>query len=601
MRYFRIRSPEGVQNPRSGLDEDRGTMRLLSNTIPYPVGTLSSPPQWDRVYENVTPAAGSVQTFTDANSNRVVIGTNNVGQTTNIAFLPPALSYINPEPAGDASNMASYSYNTQSYFSVIDRRVIVGSGDSLYGNKEISSKTSWALADFEKPEDPTSYSNAAYDFPECKTFVVGPQKAVFAAGNNENPLTVFISEPQDILGGGLLGLESGVMSHVTIPLTGATRITALSTFREYVVVHTDAGVVLLTRPTPQQASTGWRVEQISTATNAGASSPNTVSPSLGSSPYYLGTDGQIYRNETEPATDEALQPRAREIASFQAVGQWDADIRNLTGAFSTYDSNGNWYIVGANSDGRDVANGHGWYMMSGDTNMISGPHWYPRFTCIQAIPGSSHLLGVDGDGQFWTTDLRDIREKRDIDDAFVVSETDGPSVTVYESRLDATAVGTDQNQVLSTGMGERFMLNDPFQAESVPKDDNSLNHHYPTPFADRNDAAAEITGTSYENSILSVAETAFEDFGQPESTKHFMEMVLKFDKGSVGYLGAFVETEDGNTDGSWVGSVEGKDTHKIFINVRGRKLRVRLYAATDVAARWILNDISVGFTLLNTL
>ena len=113
--------------------------------------------------------------------------------------------------------------------------------------------------------------------------------------------------------------------------------------------------------------------------------------------------------------------------------------------------------------------------------------------------------------------------------------------------------------------------------------------------------AAELAGTSYENSILSVAETAFEDFGQPESTKHFMEMVLKFDKGSVGFMGAFVETEDGNTDGAWLGSIEGKDTHKVFINVRGRKLRVRVYVATDIAARWILNDVSAGFNPLNTL
>lgn len=599
MKYFRIRSFSGVQNPRSGLDEDRGAMRLLSNTIPYPIGTLSSAPQWDRVYENVTPSAGNIQTFTDANSNRVVIGTNTVGQTTNIAFLPATTS-LNPEPTGNALDLNTYSYQTQPYFNVIDRRVIIGSGKLQYPNKEISGQTSWALQDFVKPEDGLA-DQVVESFPECKVFVVGPQKAVYAAGNEQNPLTVYISEPQDILGGGLLGIESGVMSSVAIPLTGATHITALSTFREYVVVHTDAGVVLLTRPSNQQASTGWRVEQISTATNAGASSPNTVSPSLGSAPFYLGTDGQIYKNQTEPATDEALQPRAREIASFQAVGQWDADIRNLDGAFSTYDTSGNWFIVGANSDGRDISNGHGWYMLSGDTNTISGPHWYPRFTCIQAIPGSSHLLGVDGEGKFWTTDLRDIREKRDIEDAFVVTDPNGPKVTIYESRLGATVIGTDKNHAVATEQGEKLMLNDPFQAESVPKSDNSLNHHYPAPLADRNDVAAELTGTSYENSILSVAETAFEDFGQPESTKHFMEMVLKFDKGSVGFMGAFVETEDGNTDGAWLGSIEGKDTHKVFINVRGRKLRVRVYVATDIAARWILNDVSVGFNPLNTL
>ena len=117
--------------------------------------------------------------------------------------------------------------------------------------------------------------------------------------------------------------------------------------------------------------------------------------------------------------------------------------------------------------------------------------------------------------------------------------------------------------------------------------------------AERNDVAANITGTEYENSMLSVVETTFEDFKAPEATKHFMELVLKFDGGSVGHVGAFVETEDGNTDGSWMGNIEGKDTHKAFINIR--KLRVRVYVVTDLTARWVLNDVSIGYVLQNTL
>lgn len=579
-------------------------MRLLSNAVPYPVGTVSSAPQWHRVFENVTPEAGSIQTFqnlnTDGTYNRVVIGTNPVGVTTNIAVIPLG-SQMNPSPTGEGLWAESYDYNGQPYFSNIDNRIIVGSGTVSLGNKEISQRTSWELDDLIHP-DAEHYSHSNAEFPSCKTFVLGPDKAVYATGNDTDPLYVWVSEPRDMLGGGLNGIESGVMSAVGIPDTGATKVTALSTFQDFVVCHTDAGVVLLRRPADQQAATGWRVEQLSTPINAGAYSPNTVSPSLGSAPYYLGTDGQIYRNQVEqPSTDEQLQARTREIASFQAVGQWDADIKNLEYAFSTYDTSGNWFIAGINSDGRDIANGHGWYMLSGDTNAISGPHWYPRFTCIQAIPGSSHLLGVDGDGQFWTTDLRDIREKRDMSPEFVVTDTDGPSVTVYESRLTASVLGTDQNHALATANGETLMLNDPFQAEFVPEVGGALNHHFPSSMAERNDVAANITGTSYDNSMLSVIETAFEDFQSPESTKHFMELVLKFDGGSVGHMGAFVETEDGNADGAWLGDIEGKDTHKVFINIRGRKLRVRIYVATDVAARWVLNDVTVGFTQMHTL
>ena len=49
---------------------------------------------------------------------------------------------------------------------------------------------------------------------------------------------------------------------------------------------------------------------------------------------------------------------------------------------------------------------------------------------------------------------RDIREKRDIEDAFVVTDPNGPKVTIYESRLGATVIGTDKNNAVATEQGE---------------------------------------------------------------------------------------------------------------------------------------------------
>jgi hypothetical protein len=299
--------------------------------------------------------------------------------------------------------------------------------------------------------------------------------------------------------------------------------------------------------------------------------------------------------------EDQLQPRRESIASWKAVGGWDANIKDLTGAFTTYDTQGNWLLVGANSDGRDQSNGHAWYLLSGDKETISGPHWYPRFTCVQAIQGSSSLLGIDGDGQFWTTDLNDIRERRDLLDDFVNDATDGPSVTVVESRDTGNVIGTDAGHALATEDTHMFLLNEPFQAEFLPDDTTLLNLHWPSPMADHNNAAADLVGTNYPNSVLAVVETAFEDFGVPEVTKQFFDLALKFEGGSVGHAGVFVETEDGLVDGSWLGNIESKDSHKVFVNIRGRKLRVRVYVVAELDTRWVLNDITVGYNDLQTL
>ena len=607
MKYFRIRNFSGLENAGSGLDSDRGTLRLLSNAVPYPEGTVSNAPQWTRVYENMTPQAGKFETFNDADENGVAIMTNAVGITTNIAVIPKR--GLNPTPTGLASGLQELDYPyPDAHLSRIGNTLVLGNGaDTGFVNTNMLTTrigAQWSI--------PTDMANAPFPvvdyyarryepFPNCRMFILGPDKSVYAAGNAENPLTVYVSEPSDVLSGGLAGLVSGVMNSTTLLASGATTITALSTHKNSVVCHTDAGVYLLQKTEDMQAPTGYRVGQASSPTNAGAASPQTVSPSLGTAPYYLGTDGQIYRNAVEPALDDQLQPRRNSIASWKAVGGWDANIKDLTGAFTTYDTQGNWLLVGANSDGRDQSNGHAWYLLSGDKETISGPHWYPRFTCVQAIPGSSSLLGVDGDGQFWATDLNDIRERRDLLDDFVNDATGGPSVTVVESRDTGNIIGTDTGLALATENTHMFLLNEPFQAEFIPDDTGLLNLHWPSPTADRNDAAAELVGTNYPNTVMAVIETAFEDFQKPEATKHFMELVLKFDGGSVGHMGVFVETEDGLVDGSWLGNIELKDSHKLFVNIRGRKLRVRVYVAAELDTRWVLNDITVGYNELHTL
>jgi hypothetical protein len=125
---------------------------------------------------------------------------------------------------------------------------------------------------------------------------------------------------------------------------------------------------------------------------------------------------------------------------------------------------------------------------------------------------------------------------------------------------------------------------------------------YAGPFAEPEEVALDIVGKEeYPASTLTVIETAFEDMGLPEGNKHFMEVVLKFKTESKGYMGVYAETEDGLVAGRWMDTIAFQDTHKVFIDLRGKQLKLRVFIITRIDLTWLLKDISIGHILQNTL
>ena len=49
------------------------------------------------------------------------------------------------------------------------------------------------------------------------------------------------------------------------------------------------------------------------------------------------------------------------------------------------------------------------------------------------------------------------------------------------------------------------------------------------------------------------------------------------------------------------GTLFGKEQIKTFINLRSRRVRVRVYIATHVDYDWVLTDLSIGFLEGKTL
>ena len=259
-------------------------------------------------------------------------------------------------------------------------------------------------------------------FPDCKFYVQGPNKTIFASGNPRNPLAVYISEPashtqpivdapystegiasipdrgqwgplaaQDVepgmqfptgtsgpqvfpglynsnnqhahKGGGILndtdanlgagnpdvdfGLQTGGMSVVRILGSNASKITALSTRGNLVIVHTDKGCHIIYAPTADQAETGYRAEQATASTTSAAVNPLVVAGDGGTQPFWLGHDGQIYKDEAGARGAEDFKGYADpQQASWKSKGRWEQEHpNNLSNSFATYDPQSGMYWV----------------------------------------------------------------------------------------------------------------------------------------------------------------------------------------------------------------------------------------------------------------
>ena len=586
-------------------------MTICENAVPYPKGCIRSAPIWNKVYGgyDLSSFSGNIGALQDSNSHRIVV-TKNGGAVTGLAWYPNS-STPNKLPSGSALTLtdSSTAMTGKIFINRVGSEFFFGNGSDA--NLRWGEDTSFAFEPLAATT--TYYAQAQEVFPACTSFVVGPDKAIYASGDAANPLRVYVSEPATIAnpdsGDAVQGIYSGILSFTDIIMSEAKEITALSTFRNYVVVHTNAGSALLYRTDRTQAGTGYRVEQTASPTVAGAENPNCVSASMGVRPFYLGTDGQIYKDEAARASqDHVTEGRVDEIISWKAVSAWDRHVdKNLTDSFTAYEPSSEFFAAFVPHLSGDTTKGFPSFLYNGETFQLSGPNLYPRFQAVTRVEGTSALLGVDQDLNFWTTDLDQLRETAPYNANVTSPNQQTPKVWLKTGEATTSmAVATDNNELILTNNEEVLLLSESEASDMLDivyeQEGTADAIGYAGPFAEPVELTPDVTGMEeFPSSTLSVIETAYEDFGLPEGNKHFMEVVLKFKTGAMGYMGVYAQTEDGLSAGRWLGSVNLKDTHKLFFDLRGKQLKLRIYIITRVDVTWLLKDVSVGFLLQNTL
>lgn len=351
MRFFRIPSFTGIETHRD--DADRGSLRVVEGCLPFGSGGLRSGPVWQD--------AGTVSMVSQADENQLTASDDGNG---NSALFVSRLEEVH-DMALFTSEHTKVSFFVSTY-SVVDpldlyrkQRAVV----SPVGNRLFSFGDSDGEAVFIGKGPPTAQASVFPDetlysyewsrFPNCKFFVQGPKKTLFASGNPDKPLTVYISEPasktspyrDSPYSTSNTNQIPGSMSTVDILGSNASVITALSTRGDQVVVHTDKGCHILYAPSADQAETGYRVEQAPATNFSAAVNAQVVGGESGTMSYWLGHDGQIYKDEsaTRGAEDKKSQADPDQ-ASWKAKGIWEKELHhNLKQSFATYDPQSGMY------------------------------------------------------------------------------------------------------------------------------------------------------------------------------------------------------------------------------------------------------------------
>ena len=575
MRYQEISTFSGIENHRQ--DTNKGTLRICENTVMGAAGSLRSLPKWKKSFDVVVPAEGNhVIALKDTVGNHYALSSNQ-GSVDSIKV------FINEKPVPselgnlDTINTSPLTSSDKGYINDVGSRVaVLGNGTD---QKKIFEKDGvLVVEDLVNSGGNDIYKLEESRFPNCTMFIVGLRKSIYGAGNPNSPLTVYISEPSTSEDPFRAGIYSSAMSKVDILSSNATKITALSSYQNYVVVHTDAGVVLLYSPEQSQASTGFRVEQITAAANSGAINQNCVAGSAIIQPYYLGVDGQIYKDSSaRRGPDNKPSFSDVEQVSAKAKGLWDRHISSdLSNSFSSYDTFSgiyNFYVPNDN-DSEDAPEFLSYYYHDAG-NALVGPIYSNDITAVTTVGDSSLMLGVDTDNSVVTCEMEQLKESLNIEgpdhDILFNGSTEKPEGSNYV----AMAKFADMDYVYSRGIHYGSGLKDPVKGVGdFPEEDKIY----------------------YPNTYLSVIETSYENVSNSKTVSNSLhEIALKFQKGSFCKVSVAIESDEGTYRRTPYKSTFNKNQIKSFRNLRGRTFRIRLYIISHVDYDWVLTDMTLGF------
>ena len=354
MRFFRIPSFTGIESHRD--DADRGSLRTVEGCLPHGPGGVRSAPVWEEVgdVDMYSETEYNMVTASDDGNGNSLLFVSRLGQVTDIAILSSENTEVGPFGANYlVSDSIVHNKKTGAISPIGDRKFAVGDGsaEAIYVGKGPPGGSASVFP------DEVLYRQEWSRFPNCKFYTQGPNKTIFAAGNPEKPLTIYVSEPAGSTNPNMdspysteltpPANKAGKLSTVDILASKASKITALSANGNQVIVHTDKGCHVLYAPSADQANTGYRVEQAPSSVFSAAVSSRTTISDNGSMIFWLGHDGQIYKDESAGrGSEDAKKFTDPGQANWKSKGIWEkSHPKDLSDSFSFYDPQSGYYWV----------------------------------------------------------------------------------------------------------------------------------------------------------------------------------------------------------------------------------------------------------------
>lgn len=406
MRHFAIKNFRGIEGHRDPTELGRGGLSIAEGFVCTPTGSLRSGPTWVTDH-TLTPSVGNGSKFFKITG----LGFKMFAQVVSYGgdyFARMISTASNESNADPGDGMTSTELTTdasldRAYATKLGRKLLFNKGGSNFLYNPSDDSLTALVAD---TSDRYAYEKA--NFPVCNSWVVGPDYRLYGAVNASAPLRLWLTVNPDISHQEKAGLESSELSYVDILYPQATRITALSVSGPNIVVHTDAGLVMLETPGEgQDPLTAMRTRQYPSPANAGACNPNCVSHDGRNYPLYFGRDKRIYKDEAArrgnygSPTDRAAEDDAyKSDFGISAAFTWESSMAEnfQEYAFSLYDQDSSLFFVWTPLVPKDNnTNGFGLYVYNALARTLSGPIRYPDLQTATLVRShdENYIVGID--------------------------------------------------------------------------------------------------------------------------------------------------------------------------------------------------------------
>jgi hypothetical protein len=533
---------------------------------------------------NITVAAGQLGLTTPslllvrAGESEYVVSYNPAAADKGLNFIAPTV--VPPTGTMDSAagsmtvEVLATSLNNTPYFgSRCGEYLIMGNGISSNYVYELRTGEFRTLGGL----DPLSpYQKSREVIPPCNSFVVNQAGVLFASGNTTYPNRVWITDTPDSKTPGLIErVRSLQYAFVDVGGTGpSTIIRGLSVVRDYVLVHIQEDGPMLLYAFDTNGAQGWRCRQVNSEFRSSAPNPGCAVDTREDSAYFLGEDCELYRDATTaPASAGETVARSSKILTDRGAGWWNESMvrGSLTTRIAFHARENLMFVLAFSANGETA---RGLYVLNLATMSYSGPITLPATAMCVTDDALVCILG----GKLYHYEVASLG----------AIEFPVPS---------AGALSSVQPVAIDPGVSTTEVPRVGVNTSTLTFSETVLNQSYSMPGPLGKMQAGTPTGINlwFNGARLGFFETGYEDFGDPASIKDFVEFHLTLRKNSVCAIGIVAETELGVVRKNWRGLVTNTETLKAFFNMKGRRVRFRVYVISFDEAPCAVLDYSIGW------